>query len=561
MKFSVSSVDITLSFLLVVLLCAAQVSLAQHQRKVGRLSRPGVVFPSRGEAWPRPMNQTTGSNLILLDPSTFAFVFVGPPGGCDVADRALKRYRDQLLFNGCARSGVVAGNLRRARSRHPVGGVLVASISSLLVHLRGQCEHTPHHDMDEAYTLQLTAQSQPSLAANTVWGLLRGLETFSQIVYPYDGNQFAVNETIIHDAPRFQHRGLLIDTSRHFLPLKSIVETLDAMAYNKMNVLHWHVTDDQSFPFVSRTFPPLSEKGAFDPETHVYKPADVQYVIDEAAARGIRVMAEFDTPGHTRSWGEAYPELLTTCYDGPVPNGRLGPIDPTRNQTYTFLAHFFAEVARVFPDQYLHLGGDEVGFLCWLSNPNVTSFMRKMGFPGRLDKLEEYYIQRLLEIIQTLRKSYIVWQEVFDNKVQIAPDTVVHVWKNPAEFEMASVTSAGYKALLSACWYLDHISYGSDWKKYYACDPQQFPGTPQQKSLVLGGEACVWGEFVDGTNLISRTWPRASAAAERLWSPATVKSAVDAAPRLEEHRCRMTRRGLAVEPQNGPGFCECDIAV
>lgn len=561
MKCSCSSVEMALSFLLVAVLCAAQLSLAQNERKVGRLSRPGVVFPSRGEAWPRPMNQTTGSNLILLDPSTFAFVFVGPPGGCDVADRALKRYREQLLFNGCARSGVAAGNLRRPPPRRPVGGVPVASISSLLVHLRGHCEHTPQHDMDEAYTLQLTAQSQPSLSANSVWGLLRGLETFSQIVYPYDGTQFAVNETVIYDAPRFQHRGLLIDTSRHFLPLKSIIETLDAMAYNKMNVLHWHVTDDQSFPFVSRTFPSLSEKGAFDPETHVYKPTDVQYVIDEAAARGIRVMAEFDTPGHTLSWGEAYPELLTACYDGHVPNGRLGPVDPTRNETYNFLGHFFAEVAHVFPDQYLHLGGDEVGFLCWMSNPNVTSFMRKMGFPWRFDKLEEYYIQRLLEIIQTLRKSYMVWQEVFDNKVQIAPDTVVHVWKNPPEPELASVTSAGYKALLSSCWYLDHISYGSDWKKYYACDPQQFPGTPEQKSLVLGGEACVWGEFVDGTNLISRTWPRASAAAERLWSPATVKSAKDAAPRLEEHRCRMTRRGLAVEPQNGPGFCECDIAV
>lgn len=543
-----------LVFLPAFVLCAAQMALALQPRKAGRLSRPGVVVPTRGEVWPRPLNQTTGTGLILLDPGTFAFVFVGPPGGCDVADRVLKRYRDRLLFEGCA----TAGSRRRSLGE---AAAAVASISSLLVHLRGPCEHTPQHDMDEAYTLQLTAASQPSLSANSVWGLLRGLETFSQIVYPYDGRQFALNETIIYDAPRFRHRGLLIDTGRHFLPLKSIIETLDAMAYNKMNVLHWHVTDDQSFPYVSRTFPALSEKGAFDPETHVYKPADVQYVIDEAAVRGIRVMAEFDTPGHTRSWGEAFPELLTKCYNGPVPNGRLGPVDPSRNDTYTFLAHFFAEVARAFPDQYVHLGGDEVGFLCWMSNPNITSFMRRMGIPNRYDKLEEYYIQRLLRIIQALRKSYMVWQEVFDNKVQIAPDTVVHVWKQPQELEMASVTAAGYKALLSACWYLDHISYGSDWKKYYICDPHNFPGTAAQKTLVVGGEACVWGEYVDATNLISRTWPRASAAAERLWSPSTVKSAEKAAPRLEEHRCRMMRRGLPVEPQNGPGFCKCDYVI
>ncbi|KAK8772390.1 hypothetical protein V5799_024365 [Amblyomma americanum] len=141
------------------------------------------VVQARGEVWPRPLNRSTGPGLILLDPGTFAFVFVGPPGGCDVADRALKRYRDRLLFGGCGGGG----------RRRPLGGAgaAVGSISSLLVHLRGPCEHTPQHGMDEAYTLQLTAASQPSLSANSVWGLLRGLETFSQVVYPYDGRQVA----------------------------------------------------------------------------------------------------------------------------------------------------------------------------------------------------------------------------------------------------------------------------------------------------------------------------------------------------------------------------------
>ncbi|XP_075559252.1 beta-hexosaminidase subunit alpha-like isoform X3 [Dermacentor variabilis] len=539
----------TLSHMLVIALCVTHVSLAQHLRRYRHVSRPWVVSSSRGEAWPRPMKQTTGPDLLLLNPSTFTFVFVGPPGGCDVVDRALKRYRNQLIFSGCLGPRGETASQSRVPPLGPVKGL---PINSLLVLLGGPCEHIPHHDMDEAYTLELTVNSQPSLRASSVWGLLRGLETFSQVVYPYDGFQFAVNETVIHDAPRFQHRGLLIDTSRHFLPLKKIVETL----------------------------------GAYDPETHVYRPTDVQYVIGEAAARGIRVMVEFDTPGHTLSWGQAYPELLTTCYKGDVPNGELGPVDPTRNETYVFMAHFFAEVARVFPDRYLHLGGDEVNFDCWQSNPNITSFMRRMGFPSRFDKLEEHYIQRLLEIIQNLRKSYVVWQEVFDNKVKIAPDTVVHVWKAPQNEELSSVTSAGYRALLSACWYLDYISYGADWKKYYVCDPHHFSGSPEQKALVIGGEVCLWAEYIDATNIISRTcslgrpefkwnpfrkppgfgpvreyWPRASAAAERLWSPASVNSVEEAAPRLEEHRCRMRRRGLMVEPQNGPGFCDCDNAI
>lgn len=415
----------------------------------------------------------------MLNPSTFAFVFLGH---CAIADRALKRYRHQLLFNGCTMPGNFAGSMRRVPPRDFVGGEPVAGLNFLLVQLRGPCENMPHQDMDESYTLQLRADSQPALIANSVWGLLRGLETFSQILYPYDAFQFAVNETVIQDAPRFRHRGLLIDTSRHFLPIKKIVETLDAMAYNKMNVLHWHMTDDQSFPFVSRTFPAMSEMGAYDPETHVYRPDDVQYVITEAASRGIRVMVEFDTPGHTLSWGQAYPELLTTCYRGNTSNGELGPVDPTRDETYVFMSRFFAEVARVFPEQYLHLGGDEVSYDCWKSNPNIRHFMQRMGFHSRYDKLEEHYIQRLLEIVQGLGKSYVVWQEVFDNKVKIAPETVVHVWKQPQNEELASVTSAGYKALLSACWYLDYISYGADWKKYYGCDPHHFAG----KSTVLG---------------------------------------------------------------------------
>ncbi|KAH6943643.1 hypothetical protein HPB50_025027 [Hyalomma asiaticum] len=99
-------------------------------------------------------------------------------------------------------------------------------------------------------------------------------------------------------------------------------------------------------------------------------------------------------------------------------NGELGPVDPTRDETYVFMSRFFAEVARVFPEQYLHLGGDEVSYDCWKSNPNIRRFMKRMGFPSRYDKLEEHYIQRLLEIVQGLGKSYVVWQEVFDNKVK-----------------------------------------------------------------------------------------------------------------------------------------------
>lgn len=513
------------------------------------------VIPTQGQVWPQPKDITSSPFILVIDPNNFEFTLKTSQGQCELAMEALHRYRQSLLFSGCASGKVPGSSLSNTRDGpSPV----IGTMQELEVFLTGPCETMPHMDMDESYFLTVSSDTPPSMLSKSVWGIMRGLETFSQLVYPYNETHFAVNETDVKDAPRFSHRGLLIDTSRHFLPVHSIIDTLDAMAFNKMNVLHWHIVDDPSFPYVSEAFPGLSKKGAYNPETHTYSPSDVTLVLEEARKRGIRVLAEFDTPGHTQSWGKAYPELLTPCYKGTSPNGKYGPMNPALESTFKFLETFFEEAVSVFPDQYLHLGGDEVSFACWMSNPNITAFMERMGISGHYIKLEEYYIQRLLKIIEALRKSYIVWQEVFDNGVQVANDTVIHIWKQPQRFELSRVTQAGFRALLSSCWYLSTISYGSDWKTYYACDPQDFDGSPEQKALVLGGEACVWGEWVDATNLISRTWPRASAVAERLWSPATLVDPNAAAARFEEQRCRMLRRGLHAEPQNGPGFCECD---
>ncbi|XP_040064866.1 beta-hexosaminidase subunit alpha [Ixodes scapularis] len=516
------------------------------------------VIPTQGQVWPQPKAIRTSPSVLIIDPTDFEFILKTSDGQCDLATEAMRRHR-QSLFSGCV-SQKGPGVPLRTTKMNP--SPTVAALHELDVLLVGPCETLPHMDMTESYDLTLSLDSPAALRSKSVWGIMRGLETFSQLVYPFNETHFAVNQTGINDAPRFSHRGLLIDTSRHFLPISSIIDTLDAMAYNKMNVLHWHIVDDPSFPFVSELYPDLSKKGAYNAETHTYSPSDVARVLEEARKRGIRVLAEFDTPGHTQSWGKGYPDLLTPCYKGTSPNGKYGPINPALESTFRFLETFFEEVVNVFPDQYLHLGGDEVGFDCWMSNPNITAFMEKMGIAGHYIKLEEYYIQRLLKIIEALRKSYIVWQEVFDNGVAVAGDTVIHVWKQPLQrTELSRVTGAGHRALLSSCWYLSDISEGSDWKKYYACDPQDFDGSPEQKALVLGGEACIWGEWVDATNLISRTWPRASAVAERLWSPATLVNPDAAAARFEEHRCRMLRRGLHAEPQNGPGFCECDHLV
>ncbi|XP_021387480.2 beta-hexosaminidase subunit beta isoform X1 [Lonchura striata] len=493
--------------------------------------------------WPLPQRVRTSPRRLQLAPSRFQLVHgagssAGP--GCGLLQDAFRRYYEYMF-----------GHSRwRAWGRGPLAARAEPELLQLQVVIEAGdpgCDGHPRLASSEAYHLTVT-EPVAILKASEVWGALRGLETFSQLVHEDDYGSFLVNESEINDFPRFAHRGVLLDTSRHYLPLKSILTNLDAMAFNKFNVLHWHIVDDQSFPYQSIYFPELSDKGAYSSNL-IYTPTDVRLVIEYARLRGIRVIPEFDTPGHTQSWGKGQKDLLTPCYNRGQPTGSFGPVNPVWNTTYNFMTKFFKEISSVFPDEFIHLGGDEVDFSCWKSNPEVKEFMKKQGFGIDYAKLESYYVQNILEIVSSYNKGQMVWQEVFDHKAQLKPDTVVQVWMaNNYASELSRVTRAGFTAVLSAPWYLDYISYGQDWKKYYSVEPLNFPGSEEQKKLLIGGEACLWGEFVDATNLTPRLWPRASAVGERLWSSSNVTNLQDAYKRLTSHRCRMLRRGIAAEP-------------
>ncbi|KAK9975098.1 hypothetical protein ABG768_023157 [Culter alburnus] len=491
--------------------------------------------------WPLPQKFQSSAVAFKLSPASFQIVHAkessaGP--SCSLLENAFRRYFEYMF-----------GDLKKhEKSRKKVFDSDLVELKVWITSTDPECDGFPSLQTDESYQLSVDEPSAVLKAAN-VWGALRGLETFSQLVYEDYYGVNNINKTDISDFPRFAHRGILLDSSRHFLPLKVILANLEAMAMNKFNVFHWHIVDDQSFPYMSRTFPELSQKGAYHPFTHVYTPSDVKMVIEFARMRGIRVIPEFDTPGHTQSWGYGIKDLLTPCFSGSTPSGTFGPVNPILNSSYEFMAQFFKEISMVFPDAYIHLGGDEVDFNCWKSNPDVQKFMKQQGFGTDYSKLESFYIQRLLDIVAATKKGYMVWQEVFDNGVKLKDDTVVEVWMgNKMEEELQNVTGAGFTTILSAPWYLDYISYGQDWQRYYKVEPLNFPGTDAQKKLVIGGEACLWGEYVDATNLTPRLWPRASAVAERLWSDKSVTDIRNAYNRLVQHRCRMVKRGIPAEP-------------
>jgi hexosaminidase len=364
---------------------------------------------------------------------------------------------------------------------------------------------------DESYELTV-ASTGATLNAPSPLGALRGLETFLQLVQiTPDG--FAVPAVTIKDQPRFPWRGLMIDVSRHFIPLDILKRNLDGMAAVKMNVLHWHLSDDQGFRVESKKFPRLTGMGS---DGQYYTQPEVREFIAYAHDRGIRVVPEFDMPGHSRSWFIGYPDLASG--PGPYTLETGDPImDPTRESTYKFLAKFIAEMSKLFPDAYFHIGGDEVDGKQWNANPKIQEFIRAHGMKNNQD-LQAYFNARLEKTLAKNHKIMVGWDEIL--RPDLPKAIVVQSWRGQAS--LAQAVKLGYSGLLSYGYYLDLMWSAS---RHYEVDPMSGAAgtlTPEEKTRILGGESCQWAEWVTPENIDSHIWPRNAAIAERLWSPENV---------------------------------------
>ena len=367
---------------------------------------------------------------------------------------------------------------------------------------------------EESYELTVS-DSGAKLTAPTTLGVLRGLQTFLQLVQITPAG-FTPPSVTIKDQPRFPWRGTLIDVSRHFIPIEVLKRNLDGMAAVKMNVLHWHLSDDQGFRVESKAFPKLTQMGS---DGMFYTQAEIREFIAYAHDRGIRVMPEFDIPGHSRSWFLGYPELSSGPGPYTLEGGGIDPImDPTRESTYKFLEKFIAEMAKLFPDAYFHIGGDEVDGKQWDANPKIQEFIHAHGMKNNQD-LQAYFNQRLQKIVAKNHKTMVGWDEILHPDL---PKTIiVHSWRG--QQSLAAAAKQGYSGLLSFGYYLDLMWPAA---RHYAIDPMSDAAatlTPQEKSLILGGESCQWAEWVTPENIDSHIWPRNAVIAERLWSPQEVK--------------------------------------
>jgi hexosaminidase len=468
---------------------------------------------------------------------------------------AIKKYSDDRLRTGIARM------VRRLEGRTVLTLPAEVSTDEAAATLVVQCERAgqivPSLNENESYSLEIT-DKQARLGAPTVVGALRGLETFLQLLQG-DHDGFFLPAIRINDQPRFPWRGLLIDVARHYEPMEVLKRNLDAMAAVKLNVFHWHLSEDQGFRVESKKFPKLTTLGS---DGLFYTQDQVREIIAYAHDRGIRVMPEFDIPGHSTSWLVAYPELGSA--PGPYKIERGAGIfepalDPTREQTYKFLDKFLGEMAGLFSDEYMHIGGDENEGKQWDRNPQIQAFMKANGIKDNHD-LQAYFNQRILKILQKHHKKMIGWEEILH--LDLPKDAVVHSWRGPAS--LAEAARKGYDGILSAGFYIDLMFPAS---QHYLADPvpENISLTTEEAKHILGGEATMWGEWVSPETIDSRIWPRTAAIAERLWSPRNVKNVDDMYRRLaivsrqleelgltHEKNYRMLLRRLAASENIGP---------
>jgi hexosaminidase len=386
--------------------------------------------------------------------------------------------------------------LERAVTR--IGGTITTVTPVLIVRTAAASQAIQTLNEDESYTLTITTR-QAVLTAPNPLGALHGLQTFHQLI---ESN--SAPAVTIQDKPRFAWRGLHMDVSRHFMPLEVVRRNLDGMAAVKLNVFHWHLSDDQGFRVESKRFPKLQGMGS---DGLFYTQDQIRQTIAYARDRGIRIVPEFDIPGHATSWLVGYPELGAA--PGPYRLIRTwGVFDPALNpanlEVDKFLDTFIGEMATLFPDPYFHIGGDEV--------------KRK-----DLQELQPAFNMRIEQILTKYGKKMEGWDEILNPA--IPKNIIIQSWRGAESLSQAS--RQGYQGILSSGYYLDHIEPAS---KLYLVDPMD--GVTEGQQFILGGEVCMWAEYVSPETVDSRIWPRTAAIAERFWSPRETRDVPDMYRRL-----------------------------
>ncbi|KAJ7068992.1 N-acetylhexosaminidase [Mycena belliarum] len=540
-----------------------------------------ALLPSALALWPLPTGLSLGSTpLRLAKGFDIKIAINNAPADLVAAVSRTKGFlaNDKLAALVIDRGASSASAIASAKS-------LPSLTLSLAFEPKGPCKSIsaeavgPIEGRSEGYTLVVPADGSGAvLKANSTLGLFRGLTTFSQLWYDLKGTTYSLSAPVqISDAPAYPYRGFMLDTARNYYPVSDIKRTLDAMSWVKINTLHWHVVDSQSFPLVIPGYTELSAKGAYSAKS-VYTPEDVKSIVAYAAARGIDVIPEIDTPGHTSVIAKAFPEHIAcaeatpwTAFANEPPAGQLRLASAS---TISFTSGMLKAAAGLFSSQFFSTGGDEINANCYKQDAETQKSLSSSNqtFLQALDK----FTQDTHAALRSVGKSAVVWEEmVLDNPVKLANDTVVMVWISSANVQAVARTGHRLVHAASDFFYLDCGQGGwvganpngnswcdpfKTWQHAYTFNPTANL-TAAESSRVLGGQSLLWAEQSGPQNLDSTTWPRAASTAELFWSGpgGNVQAAL---PRLHEVVYRFRQRGVAaisLQPEwcaLRPGACD-----
>lgn len=485
---------------------------------------------------------------------------------------------DQIVPDGAGRP-ITMGPFRKKVTDHRV--VVDVWVSGTATRLTLE---TP-----EDYTLSINTRGTLTVAkilATNFFGARHALETLSQLI-EYDEVTSVlqmVSTAAITDSPVFRYRGILLDTSRNFFSVRAIERTLDAMAANKLNTFHWHITDSQSFPMYLDSLPKMAFYGAYS-SRQVYRPADIRHLVEYGRLRGIRVLPELDTPAHVGNgwqWTEKHGlGKVAVCFNQEpwqsyCEEPPCGQLNVANNNSYTILAQIYKEMVDLFgPLDLFHFGGDQVNLNCWNETEDIQAHLEKKGVGLGADSFYQLWgdfhasaYSLLSEANAGRQVPGVVWTSDLTQEERVdrhlnPENYIIQVWTSGRDQTIGHLLRKGYRLILSNhdAWYLD-CGFGhpfsheeswcgsyKGWQAVYDNSPVNIAvnltGSPHSE-LLLGGEAALWSEQADEANIDSKLWPRGSALAERLWTnPRT--NWERATTRLIHHRQRMVRRGVMAE--------------
>ncbi|XP_014206316.1 chitooligosaccharidolytic beta-N-acetylglucosaminidase [Copidosoma floridanum] len=535
-----------------------------------------------GEAlslWPKPTGHVSVDNVAInLDPDSITL------SGVDSHSQV-----GQLLRENVER-------LRRNVKRLAPGAKGTGGAHGLTVRVIGKFDLRKASltlDTPENYTLKVYQDNEhqrqliAEIDSSSYFGARHALETLSQLIVHDDlyDNFKIPGGVLIKDGPAYPYRGILLDTARNFMDKPSILRTIDAMAMSKMNTFHWHITDSQSFPYVSRSLPKMSKYGAYAP-SKVYTEEDVKEIVRFGLLRGVRILPEFDAPAHVGEGWQWVGHNATVClkakpWQDYCVEPPCGQLNPTSDKVYEILESIFTDMLRDFQPDFFHMGGDEVNINCWNSSDAIRDWMADQGWDASESSFYRLWGHFQARAYEKLAKANggkelgaVLWTSGLTSEENLLKyldpkKYIVQIWTTGADATIGRLIKnkfriilSNYDALYMDCGFGAWVGEGNNWCSPYIGWQKVYENAPmkilqnqgfsrEQKPLVLGGEAALWSEQVDSTSVDSRLWPRSAALAERLWSdPSSPWN--HAEQRMLRHRQRLVQHGVyadSLEPE------------